>query len=408
MHTFKIPVKKFIIPLLFAISVASCSNKKMIQPTIFSNEVVWQYSNYLNGLDGSSKNEFTANNFLISKISGSLAFPLVSYPIIGKDYMIVMDKKGVVARINNTTTKIDWKNIPSQKLRFFGDYLNGGLSQKGEKIYATYGSNLINCIDGNTGNLVWSKLLQEVVRAYPIVSKDVIFLQTLNNSVYALNAENGNIIWYKAELNEGVSVVNVISPVLHTHKNWLIIQGNTGDLTVINSKTGFEEWAVDSDDSMDFDMNFSRKGTLIYQPIRVNENLHFYSSSGYFYKLNLQDKRIVWKVKFNINRPFYLLNNVITAIDEMDNLVAINVDNGSELWKVKLIDSLKDKDKNKTRYWNSPVVINNNVYVLSSKGELLSFDLGNGKFVKVIYKMGYGSYIPPIYVGNKAFIISSK
>ena len=408
MHTFKIPVKKFMISLLFAISVASCSNKKMVQPAIFSNEVIWQYSNYLNGVDGSSKNEFTANDFLISKIGRSLAFPLVSYPIIGKDYMIVMDKKGVVARINNTTTKIDWKNIPSQKLRFFGDYLNGGLSQQGEKIYATYGSNLINCIDGKTGNLVWSKLLQEVVRAYPIVSQDVIFLQTLNNGVYALNAENGNIIWYKAGLNEGVSVVNVISPVLHIHKNWLIIQGNTGDLTVINSKTGFEEWAVDSDDSMDFDMNFSRKGTLIYQPIRVNENLYFYSSSGYFYKLNLQDKRIVWKVKFNINRPFYLSNNVITAIDEMDNLVAINVDNGSELWKVKLIDSLKDKDKNKTRYWNSPVVINNNVYVLSSKGELLSFDLGNGKFVKVIYKMGYGSYIPPIYVGNKAFIISSK
>ena len=408
MYIFKTLVKRLILILLFVLSTVSCNNKKIVQPLVSSSEVVWQYSNYLDDAHGGNESNFTISDFSISRIGGSLTFSLVSYPIIGKDYTIVMDKEGVIARINSTTKKADWKSIPEHKSQFSRSYLNGGLAQKGEKIYATYGTNLINCIDSKTGKLIWSKTLQEAVRAYPIVFKGTVFLQTLNNGLYALDAENGKVAWYKAGLDKEVSVVSVISPILYTNKNWIIIQGSTGNLTIINSKTGFEEWAVDSDDTIGFDMNFSRKDMLTYQPMIANDDLYFYSSSGYFYKLNLQDRRIVWKAKFNINRPFYISNNNIIAIDEMNNLVAINPKNGAELWKANLAGYLENKEKRKKIYWNSPIVINKNVYVLGSKGELLSFNLDSGNFVKAIYKMGYGSYIPPIHVGNKVFIISSK
>ena len=409
MYISKFLVRHSILILAFAISLASCSHKKVPQSTTVSNEVAWQYSNHLYGLENNIKNKFTINDFFISRVGGSLSFPLISYPIIGKDYIIVMDHNGVVARINNITKAIDWKHISNQKFHFFGDYLNGGLSQKEEKIYVTYGTNLINCIDSRTGNLVWSKTLQEVVRAYPMVSRDTIFLQTLNNGIYALNTENGNVIWYKAGQEKDVNVVNVISPILYPHKDWLITQGSTGNLIVINSKTGFEEWSIDN--GMHFDMSdnhLAGEKAIIYQPIVVNDDLYFYSSNGYFYKLSLQNKSTIWKVKLNINRPFYVLNNIIMVIDEAANLIAIKTNNGSEMWKIKLNDYLEAKEKRKTRYWNSPVIINENVYILSSKGELLNFDLYSGKFIKATYNMGYGSYIPPIYADNKAFIISAK
>ena len=407
MYISKASFKKLALILVFAISLISCSNKKISQPTVFNNEVVWQYSNYLDGLHESSKNKLVANDFFIVRVGGSLTLPLVSYPIIGKGYMIIMDKKGTIARVNNTTT-IDWKYTPNQKFGFLGDYLNGGLSQNEDKIYATYGTNLIHCIDSRTGKLIWNKTLQEVVRAYPMVSKDVIFLQTLNNGVYALNAENGDIIWYKAGLEKGISMVNVISPILYPRKDWLITQGNTGNLTIINTKTGLEEWSVDNEDNMYFDAHFTRERALIYQPIIINDDLYFYSPSGYCYKLSLQNKKIVWKAKLNIDRPFYILGNIIVAIDEANDLVAINTDNGLKLWNVKLNNYLEVKERRKARYWNLPIIIGKNVYVLSSKGELLSFELESGKFIDVIYKMGYGSYIPPIYIENKVFIISAK
>jgi outer membrane protein assembly factor BamB len=94
-------------------------------------------------------------------------------------------------------------------------------------------------------------------------------------------------------------------------------------------------------------------------------------------------------------------------VDDMDNIVAINATNGLVLWKSKLVDFLNAKERKKSRYWNAPIVANKNVYILSSNGELLSFDT-NGKFIKVDYKMGLGSYLPPIYAGEKAVIISSK
>jgi len=386
--------------------LASCTNKQAVKNANLNTEITWQYSDYLNGLRFSDEKKLKKNDFFVSKVSGSGTFPLVAYPIIGKDYVIVMDKTGSVIRIDSSSKKIDWKHdATGQKIKFFANYLNGGLSQNSGKIYATYGTNLVNCIDSKTGKSLWSKNLQEIIRAYPVISNGVVFLQTLSNGMYALNSENGNVMWYKAGLTEDVSVINVTSPILY--HNSLITQDSTGNLASVSSSTGLEDWVIDNSDRLVFDFNLDAKDALIYQPIRVGEDLYFYSANGHLYKLHLPSRNVVWKAKFGINRPFYISSKAIFMIDDMDNIIAIAANNGSEIWKAKLSQYLDSKEKGKSRYWNSPVVINNNVYALSSTGDLLSFDV-NGKFIKAEYQMGMGSYIPPIYVGDKAIIISSK
>ena len=386
--------------------LVSCSNKQLVKKAPLNNEVTWQYSDYLNGAHFSNQKELNKNDFFISNVGGSSTFPIIAYPIIGKDYIVVMDKAGSIMRVSSSNKKIEWTyNAVGHKFKLFANYLNGGLSQNGDKIYATYGANFVDCIDSRTGQLLWNKKLQEMTRAYPIVSNGVVFIQTLSNGMYALNAENGGVLWYKAGLTEDVSVVNVTSPVLY--KNSLITQNSSGRLAAINNKVGFEDWSIDNSDSMVLDINLDGDAALIYQPINVDDDLYFYTSNGHFYKLNLTNKTMSWKSKFNVNRPFYISDNIIFAVDDTDSIVAINTSNGLELWKSKLVDFLNAKERKKSRYWNAPIVANKNVYILSSNGELLSFDI-NGKFIKVDYKMGMGSYLPPIYAGEKAVIISSK
>ncbi|WP_323732826.1 PQQ-binding-like beta-propeller repeat protein [Candidatus Bandiella euplotis] len=385
--------------------LTSCVKKQIKKDSQLNSDVVWQYSNYLNGENFPNEKELNKSDFFVLKTVGSSGFPMISYPIVGSDYIISMDRKGVVTRFNSASKKAEWKSdVIGKRSSFFGDYLNGGLSQNGTKIYATYGINFVNCIDAKTGKSLWSKNLQEMVRAYPIVHDKIVFLKTINDGMYALNSDNGEVIWYKAGLTEDVSVINVTSPI--PYENVLITQDSSGRISAINIRTGFEAWIIDNSNALMFDMNLDSKEALIYQPVRINDSLYFYSSNGYFYKLNLSTRAIVWKSKVASNRQFYISNELLTVLDEENNLVGINASNGLQLWRVKLFDCLSNKDKKASaRYWNAPIIVGHNVYVLSSKGEFLAFDL-NGKLIKVTHEIGQNAYIPPIYTKAKTFVIS--
>ena len=170
---------------------------------------------------------------------------LVAQPIIGKDYYIGMNRNGVISRISIANNKITWKNKQAgSKFIFYANYLNGGLLQEKDRIYASFGSDFISCLNSKTGKLIWEQKLQEIVRAYPVLENGILYLQTLNNGIYSINAKDGAILWYKAGIIDGVSVVNVVSPVIY--KNAIIMQDGNGAISIVNKSTGFEEWKFDS------------------------------------------------------------------------------------------------------------------------------------------------------------------
>ena len=403
MYKNKMLLKKFIIFLALLLPLSACmNNKKITSISELEDTILWQYSNYLNNteIDTGIVNK---ENYEIVYIDNSLRLPLISQPIIGKNYYIGMNRKGVVSRINIANNKTVWQNKQAnRKFTFYSNYLNGGLLQQKNKIYASFGSDFINCLNSKTGELIWQQKLQEIVRAYPILEDNILYLQTLNNGMYSINADNGTIQWYKSGLNDGVSVVNVISPIIY--KNAIIMQDSYGNINAINKHTGFEEWSFD-EENISFENILNEVKVSTYQPLKVEDFLYFYTSGGYLFKLNLSNKEIAWKEKHNINRPIHIYNNIAYAIDDKNTLLAINLKTGQNIWKAKPIDYLEQKEKRKNRYWNSPVVINNLIYVFSSKGEVLTFKI-TGDFNNVKYKVGKGSYIPPINTGTKIYIIS--
>jgi outer membrane protein assembly factor BamB len=403
MYKNKMLLKKFIIFLALLLPLSACmNNKKTSRTSELEDTILWQYSNYLNNTEIDTR-IVNKENYEIVYIDNSLRLPLISQPIIGKDYYIGMNRKGVVSRINTVNNKTVWQNKQAgRKFIFYSNYLNGGLLQQKNKIYASFGSDFINCLNSKTGELIWQQKLQEIVRAYPILEDNILYLQTLNNGMYSINANNGTILWYKSGLSDGVSVVNVISPIIH--KNAIIMQDSYGNINTINKYTGFDEWSFD-EENISFENILNEVKVSTYQPLKVEGFLYFYTSGGYLFKLNLSNKEIAWKEKYNIDGPIHIHNNIAYTIDDKNTLLAINLETGQNIWKASLIDHLEQKEKKKNRYWNSPVVINNLIYVFSSKGEVLTFKM-TGDFNNIKYKVGKGSYISPINTGTKIYIIS--
>ena len=398
-------LKKFIFFLILLVSLSACVNSKKTNKSDNFDKLLWQYSNYIEDKKSPQKTINKTNDPKIIHIDSSLRLPLLSQPILLGNNYIGMDKKGVISKVNITNHKTIWKNkFTDSKLNFISEYLNGGLLQVNNKTYATFGSNSIICFDNISGKLIWRQKLQQIIRAYPIFENNILYMQTLNNGMYAIDANNGKILWYKYGMDDGVRVTSVVSPLLH--KNTVILQDSMGNINAIDKHTGFDEWNIEEKNVYLNDaLNDIKIST--YQPLIRQDFLYFYTSMGNFIKLNLSTKELEWKQKLNVNRPFYIHENTAYAIDDTNQILSINLIDGSIIWKSKLIDFIKQpQDKKKNRYWNQPIIVDNAVYIYSSKGELLKLNSSNGTLVNIQYKIGKGSYIPPIFSGENLYIIS--
>ena len=397
--------KKFILFLILLVCVSACvSYKKTTKNKNFDN-VTWQYSSYIEDNKSIQKSINKTNPPNIIQIDNSLRLPLISQPIILDSHYIGMNKNEIISKINIINRKTIWKNkFTDTKLNFISEYLNGGLLQIKNKTYATFGSNSIICFDNISGKLIWRQKLQQIIRAYPIFENNILYLQTLNNGMYAIDANNGKVLWYKYGMDNGVRVTNVTSPILY--KNIVILQDSMGNINAIDKYTSFDEWNIEEKNIYLNDaLNDIKIST--YQPLIRQDHLYFYTSMGNFIKLNLSTRELEWKQKLNINRPFYIQESIAYAIDDTNQILSINLKNGSIIWKSRLIDFIKKpQDKKKNRYWNQPIVVGNIVYVYSSKGELLKLDSSNGTLIDIQYKVGKGSYIAPIFSGENLYIVS--
>ena len=397
-------LKKFITFLTLLLSLSACVHSKKTNKSNNVDNIVWQYSNYIQDTKPIKSPINSLDKYRIIDIDSSLRLPLISQPIILDNHYIGMDKKGIISKVNITNHKIVWKNkFTDQKLTFFSNYLNGGLLQVNNKIFATFGSNFIICFDSISGNQIWKQKLQQIIRAYPVYDNNIIYLQTLNNGMYALDSNNGRVLWYKYGMDEGVRVSSVVSPLLY--KNTIISQDSMGNINAIDKHTGFDKWNIE-EKNIYFNDTLSDIQVSTYQPLINQDHLYFYTSVGNFIKLNMSTKELIWKQKLNINRPFYVNENTAYAIDDTNCILAINLTDGSVIWKFKLIDFIEQKARKKNRYWNQPIVIDNTVYIYSSKGELLKLNSSNGNLIQLQYKAGRGSYIPVIFSGENLYIVS--
>lgn len=284
--------------------------------------------------------------------------PLISQKSGHIEYYMAMDKNGAVS-------KTDISSINRVLLS-----MNTTFLQAKDKVYFSVGSDMIRCLDIMSGELVWQQKLQEVVRASPIIEHDILYLRTINNGLYSINTKSGKILWYNASSQDVVTEVNIVSPIIY--KNSIIIQNDCGDISVFNKHSGLEEWNFDGA-KIDYTSSSSKIHVLTYQPLILDNFLYFYTSDGYLFKLNLLDRQVIWKKKYNIDRSISIHNNIIYIINDQDIILAINSKTGCIIWSSILAEQLDISKRKVKRYWGHPIIKDNTVYIASSKDEVLTF-----------------------------------
>ena len=297
-------------------------------------------------------------------------FTGVSAPALYKDSVIFLHSDGFIQSFDKKIGKLKWKKkvvkstksikepgliTVAQELVVLGDslyfvaqdklyafdlerkqikweksYLDEGVSLPAganDTIFKTIEKTLV-AFDAKTGNKKWTfKNNDHFVSARPVPTENFVYLTDLT-SILAINVKNGKKVWqYKLKFGEPNE-----DPVLSDGKLY------------VNTLTGKDEASFEVVDAKTGQYIFHKKikNDAIMSLLTANNNLLCFAGENYFYMLESNDGKEIWKTKTDsVSNPI-ISEGKIYLLDSK-GLRSFNAKTGKQVWTTALKVKVSDK-----------------------------------------------------------------
>lgn len=164
----------------------------------------------------------------------------------------------------------------------------------GKLVFAGLADGYLIAVDIQRGKEVWKSLLNSGERlldvdAQPLLDGDLIYIPSFDGSLYCLKKEDGEMKW-----KFGMGGANKVTI---GHKA-VYFSGNLGFIYAVDKKNGKEIWKFDmreQDQRKSATESFRKKTRVPTSPVLIGEFLLSVSSYGYFYVLDPDDGKVLWR-----------------------------------------------------------------------------------------------------------------
>lgn len=353
-----------------------------------------------------------------NSIATSYNFSMSSNAILtSQSSMVVLDRKGVLRAFSLDEGKLLWKvstpKAPKTNLFNLLDepnfFFSGGMVNDGDVVYLTDGSEFVSAFNITNGTKVWSTNLDSISRGIPLVVNELVLVQTANNSVYALDKNNGSLKWLKPGVSEDDDVSSFTSNNLAKINNDIVaMQSNNHSIALINAKDG----------SVVGNISYSVYDTYIKTEETVLANAPIFDHSsgilfaltedGTILALDCKNYRKLWSNYFNVRKPFWISGDYIFAVNDGGQLLAIDKKTGGLYWVKDMAESKSSviaHEINPYDAYSAPIVMGDVVTVVRYDGVLLGYDPKTGELIKQL-RIDNRSTLPIILHNNIFYVLS--
>lgn len=255
-----------------------------------------------------------------------------------------------------------------------------------DKIYIGSDRAKMLCLDFS-GKLLWefkTDFNPHGVHQTPIIVKDKVIFAGYDGSIYAVNKENGSLLWKnKASSFNGATAIYDKD----TDLVYIGLENSTlkGTMAALNAEDGNIVW--------EFTTNHHVPG----RPAIKGNILVFGSNDCFIYAIDKQNGNLLWKFRTHgENKGRLTIDNNLAYATSFDGfLYCLELPTGDLVWKKKLGKML----------YNEPIICDNKVIVGSFSNQLTALDKKSGKVLWCFMTNGpiqsYPSYLDgAVYVGS--------
>ena len=350
------------------------------------------------------KRRFTVN----SGAKRTRAQPLQATPIVSATHLFSLSAKGVVSAFAVASGRREWqKNLKIGKEKGFGGGLALAKTQLGESlVIVTTGVGDVFALAAEDGEILWKYSFPFPLRSAPTVSEQYILALTPNHRTLALSLD-GELLWQHQSPNQTATQLT-IAPAAAILGRYAIIGYGDGTIFALDLANGQALWKVNisarRNDALADLLDISTP------PVVAAGVVYASSASGRTVALDLASGAILWRISLAATSWLALFENTIFVVDSNNILSALNIKDGKVIWERQLNANKKKgrkAKKNKSTFWNGPLLADGKLIVNSSNGVIITLNALDGE---ILSKQKFASKFTasPIAADNKIFLLDSK
>lgn len=348
--------------------------------------------------------EATMNGNLLWKDSigsgSSSGQKLISNLVASKDLVYAVDAQGhVTARMQKDGTEKWTFDIKPENCS--NDVLGGGLALDGNILVITSSQAEVIALDATTGKQLWRKSVEAPLRIGATVKDGKTYVLTIANELYAFDTKSGNVAWKHQGINEFSSLLGGANPAVKD--GTLVAAYSSGEFYALDAKSGQVIWT----DTLTAALRSDTVTSIAHiksDPVIDDGIVYIISHGGRMLACNVKTGERLWQKDIGGSLNPAMSANFLFVIDNNDSLVAVDKKTGGIKWSLDL-KTFKDENASKPLTFSDPILVQNNILVATSAGDLLYIKPENGSLSKKV-ETGYPLSASPIIVNKKHFILS--
>jgi len=337
------------------------------------------------------KKKIGKNKFDISKIKSS--------PVIDDSTNIFFaDDTGTIYCINQYG-KLKWKkNIYTKVYKRI--YKNLTFSLYNNKIYISDNIGFIYAMNSEDGNLVWIKNHSIPLKSRIKVFKNKIFLINQDNRIICLDSETGSKIWDIRAISSFIKTQNYLSLAISNDMS-VIALSSSGDLLKINSETGNIYWSLNVSSTVSaVETDFFKSSDIV-----TYKNEIFFSATSSFFSINSSTGSINWEKNISTTNTPIIDGNNVFLVSNSGYFLNLNKDTGDIIWSINILKILKKKHQ-KTEITGF-VLGSGKIYSTTLNGYIITSSAESGK-TESFRKIASLVSAAPIISGGSLYVLTEK
>jgi outer membrane protein assembly factor BamB len=282
--------------------------------------------------------------------------------------------------------------------------LGGGLAVAGNQLFVTTGQGDVYALNVQDGSMIWKRGLAMPVRSAPKIQHGMVYIMTVDDQVFALDSATGNIAWKHRGISEQVSFLAAIAPAIG--ENYLVAAYSSGELYGLAADTGQELW----NDSLAVARKTSASSIFTGfggDPVVAGGVAFASSKSGLLAATHVFTGRRLWEQDIAAHGLPFLSGNFLFMLAENTQVLAVHARDGRIKWVTQLPRFDDPEEQEDPYHWHGPIGVNGLLLVVGEHGKMLALSPSDGSVMST-YKIPDGVKSAPVIANGVIYMVSAN
>ena len=215
--------------------------------------------------------------------------------------------------------------------------------------------------------------------------------------------KDGTTQWTNNGIPQQTKILGAPAPLPLSEQ--VLVPYSSGELVALKQVNGYKLWEENLDTDAHIGALGFRFSDIMAAPV-ASAGQVFISAEGHLVALDVRTGNRLWQLPITLSSTPWVAGEWLFGLTNQQELIAVHVTDGKIRWVSALPQFVKPEEKKERISWSGPILANEQLIVVGSKGQLKTFGFQNGE-AKTTQEIPDNVLLPPIVAGGKLFLLSN-